>query len=312
MKKRCGIFLICFLIASFFYFWFKKSSRENPSLNSEHIKTKYGSLYQSFLIEKFSSTGLPCLSINIDNLDVEVELDLGFKRDGAFSQRFLDQIKHKMFLETVEIYGFRGNSYREKLYEIPFIQIDKIIFHNVKVLESGDEFERDSMIMQDDIPFIPAQIGRIGWGLFKNSNLFLDLKNSKIAICDSLETLKMQNYPIRHFVQAPLLLDRGIVEFYASTSSGPLRCMLDTGSTWNLLNKEVKESDIEEAIRNSDNCSVISSFGVGGKDFHGIFFHSLPLRYPIKVEAVLGMDFFRKHLVFLDFEEKIVYFSSAS
>jgi hypothetical protein len=64
---------------------------------------------------------------------------------------------------------------------------------------------------------------RIGWALFHNFNLFIDCENSKIAFCDSLDTLRKQGYPVDFFTETRLLLDRNFIEFEAVTEDGPIR-----------------------------------------------------------------------------------------
>jgi hypothetical protein len=156
----------------------------------------------------------------------------------------------------------------------------------------------------------PSEPGRLGWELFYDVNLLVDIKNSKIAICDSLDTLKKQGYAIETFVRTPLILKQGLVEFEAKTPEGILVCMLDTGSTYNLLDSEVAEGkSIERAIWDSDNFLEYSSFQIDGCDFGPVAFRRFPLRLPIHIEAILGMEFFRDHLVFLDFSEGYVYFA---
>ena len=80
----------------------------------------------------------------------------------------------------------------------------------------------------------------------------MDCDNSLIAFCDSLDTLRKQGYPVDLFIETPLLLDRNSIEFQAMTEKGPIRCMLDTGSTWNMLNKDIEGGSNDHMIFNPD------------------------------------------------------------
>ena len=155
-----------------------------------------------------------------------------------------------------------------------------------------------------------GEAGRIGWTLFQDVNLFMDLKNSRIAFCDSLDTLKKQGYPVDTFTKVPLLLDHGLIEFEALITEGKLRCVLDTGATWNILNTK-SQQPIEQIIWSARTVSEPTILQIGEKDFGKTSFHLLPLNLPIPVEAILGMEFLSTHLVFIDFAHNHIYFGTS-
>jgi len=89
------------------------------------------------------------------------------------------------------------------------------------------EFVADSTFVQDGSSPSPREPGRLGWQLFYNANLLIDVNHSTIAFSDSIETLEKYGYSSSDFVQTPLFLERGVVEFDVDTSNGLVRCMLD-------------------------------------------------------------------------------------
>ena len=94
------------------------------------------------------------------------------------------------------------------------------------------------------------------------------MKNSQIAFCDSIETLKTKGYPVEIFTKTSLHLDQGLVEIYVNSPNGPLRCVLDTGSIWNILNTPLKEGEsIDEALWDPNNISRYPSIHIEKKDF---------------------------------------------
>ena len=179
------------------------------------------------------------------------------------------------------------------------------------ILQQGTgEFIKDSTFIQNGGEPSIRPPGRLGWELFYKVNLLIDIQNSQIAFCDSLDTLQSKGYSVAFFTKTPLLIDRGLVEFQAETSEGTLRCMLDTGTTWNMLNKEVsEEQSIDKAIWDPKSVIDCSVFKIGGKDLGPINFHQIPLKAPIQIDAILGMEFFQQNLVFLDFRQGFAYFS---
>lgn len=150
----------------------------------------------------------------------------------------------------------------------------------------------------------------MGCSLFYNTNLFIDILNCQIAFCDSIDTLRNNGYPIETFVKTSLIFEKGLAEIEVSTPNGLLRCILDTGSTWNILNAQLdNEESWDQLMWEKENTSEFSFFTIEGTDFGPTCFHRMPIRMPIQIEAVLGVEFFKTHLVFLDFSEKFVYIS---
>lgn len=151
-------------------------------------------------------------------------------------------------------------------------------------------------------------MGVIGWRVFSISNLFLDLGDSLIAFADSVEILKQNGYGELDFIKIPLLLDRGLVELQAESPEGPLRCVLDTGSSASAIHRDLKEGQtLEQAMK--DNISNDLSLTIGGKNFGPILFFHFPIESPLKVDAILGMEFLKEHVLFLDFAEGYAYLS---
>lgn len=260
-------------------------------------------------ITKWSSIQSPCLDVCIEDKTFPVELDLGLRGNITFTKESTDAITSKVFLREKPMYGIRGKEYPTKLYQIPALKIGKMTFTSPILQEEGEEFTKDATFVQNGKERAPTESGRLGWELFYNVNLLVDVENSLIAFCDSLETLEKHGYPVESFISTPLFLERGLVEFYANTPQETLRCMLDTGATWNILNDEIEEGkSLDQAIWDEKNIIQYSFLMIGGKDFGQHTFHRMPIRIPIRIEAILGMEFFKENLVFLDFSGNMAYF----
>ncbi|MBI5272814.1 MAG: hypothetical protein HY861_02390 [Chlamydiia bacterium] len=260
-------------------------------------------------ITKLSSTQAPCIDVRIGNTTLSMELDLGFRGDLTLTGQSADAIGSKTFIFTKSMYGMLGKEYLTNIYRIPKASIGAMAFIQPTLQNDRDEFIADSVFVQGGGKPSPRPPGRVGWELFYNVNLLVDLKNSQIAFCDSVDTLQKQGYPTEHFVKTPLLLERGLVEFEASTGEGSLHCTLDTGATWNMLNTEIAEGrSIEQIAWDPENVLHYPSLKIGAEEFGPIDFHRIPIHLPIRIEATLGMEFFQDHLVFLDFSRGYAYF----
>lgn len=259
-------------------------------------------------LTKFSSIQSPCVEIEIEDKKLSMEIDLGFQGDLTVTKESLDLILLKSFIGEKLMYGVRGKQYPTNLYRIPKVKIGKMTFLEPILQEETQEFTKDSTFIQNKKEPSPRESGRLGWGIFYGVNLLIDVKNSQIVFCNNLATLKKQGYHIETFTKTPLLLERGLVEIETQTSEGPLRCMLDTGATWNILNTDIEEGkSIEQMMWETER--VLSLFKINEKDFGPIVFHNMPINIPIYIDAVLGMEFFQNNLVFLDFRERCAYFS---
>ena len=264
--------------------------------NTAHVKCEYGAYFFPIAISKFTRADSPCIQINVNHVAVSAMLDLGFCGQFAFSSELLSRITEKKYLRIEKMYGVRGNSYDENLYEIPSIQIGPMSFSHPILHEYSEQFHQDSTLARNEGELSKAEPGKVGWELFGNTNLFLDLGNSKIAFCDSLSTLETQGYQIANFIKTPLFIDRGVLEFEATLSDGPLLCMLDTGATCSILNTDlVGDASVDLAVKDPDNRLNCAVFQIDCKDFGPIAFHRIPINIPIRIEAILGMDFFREH-----------------
>jgi predicted aspartyl protease len=308
MKAKISVILLLFFLSG----CLPSRKHETPPMEKteEIAQVKKPTFFISVPITKFSAIQCPCVEVEIEDTTFTMALDLGFQGNLAIAQDLIDQISLKTFIRTKPMYGIRGKQYPTNLYSIPKIKIGAMSFTQPILEEETAEFIKDGVFVENGGEPSPTESGRLGWELFYYSNLLIDIKNSKIAFCDSLDTLQTQGYAIETFIRTPLFLENDSVEFEARTPGGILRCILDTGATWNFLNSEVAgNKPIEQAMWDSDNLLEYSSFQIAEDDFGAITFHRIPITVPVQVEAFVGMEFFRDHLVFLDFSGGYVYFA---
>lgn len=271
-------------------------------------QAEYATYFVSIPITEMTSAQIPCINVQIEDKTLPVTLDLGLRGHITMASEAVNHIASKTFLNEKSMYGVRGKKYNKKRYRIPELKIGAMTFSVPVLQEDNAEFLRDATFTHDEAEISSKEPGRLGWELFSLTPLLIDVKNAHIAFCDSLETLKKEGYAIETFIKVPLFLERGLLEFEACTPNGPLRCMLDTGATWNVLNDEaIKE--IDKAVWTPENKAEYSFFLIEGADFGPIAFRRMPIQIPIRIEAILGMEFFQRHLIFLDLENRVVYFS---
>lgn len=297
------VFISCIWISTFF---------RNRG-NNEIQDIKNNPYFLPVPITKFSSIQAPCLIVEIGDKTFTADLDLGFKGCALIQTNALNEIEGRSQISSTVKYSFKGKAYPKNIYKIPKMKIENMVFSDLYIEEEDGEMNKDMIFVRDGGEPSPQELITLGWELFGNVNLFMDLKNSRIAFCDSFSTLQEVGYPPDKFVKVPLVIDRGFVEVDAVTPSGAFRCMIDTGATFNFLNIENEEGRaLEEIFWDPKSNTEFTSFKMGEKDFGPTSFHHLPIRFPIHVDAILGMEFLRNHLVFIDFQRKEIYFAEST
>lgn len=308
MKK---IWFLLFGILSLSYFLVYKGKIQSEK--SSHIRYTAGPHFYSMSITKCPRSNLPSISIEIEGKKKDFLIDLGFNGHICVSDNFLRQIEDKRFLTKSKIHNFRGIAHERNVYQIPKIEIGELTFHNLEVEEMDIKQHLDTTFPEENSEASSMEDGRFGWKIFENVNLFLDFHNSIFAFCDSLDTLKKEGYPVEAFIKIPMITEREMIELKVNTENGLFTCLLDTGSTLNILNKESKNGlPIEQAIWMPENKITLSQFQISKNDFGPISFVRLPLNLKTKIDAILGMQFFDTHMIFLDFEEKYIYLAKTS
>lgn len=241
------------------------------------------------------------------------EVDLGCSGIATMATEVLQQIPEKQCIGTTLTYGFRGKEYSHLVYSTPPIFIGAISFSSLRVYEENQSLIADARLLSsEETPAFDEMCQcRLGWKLFRPTNLLVDCPHSIIACCDGVETLKKHGYAVETFTKVPLLLDRNLLEFEACSSTGDrFRCFLDSGSTYNILHTNLQNGELlDERACNPENVVEFPSFVIGDTDFGPLSFLTIPINLPVAFEVILGADFFSKHIVFICFSEQAIYFA---
>ena len=326
-RKLYGLIAIVLLtICGWVFFLFKNGPQKDDGVIT---RTKEKGYFLPLKIQGYSSADLPYLEVAIGDKTIKAILDLGYTGMLSLPFDFVKEIEEKKWVKRVRTFGASGKTYENDVYEVKKIEIETLSFSPVKIVDERLESIQDGLLFREgdiseDHP--SEQFGKIGWELFWNFNLLIDCKHSTIALCDSLDTLKQQGYPVDSFMETPLLPDSNSVEIEALTEKGSLRCVLDTGATWNLLNKDLENGSnshriftthaVDQSSLNPKNEDLLiydpdefqefSSFKVSGKELGPQTFDLI--KSPVPVDAFIGMEFFHSTLVFVDFANSKVYF----
>jgi hypothetical protein len=232
---------------------------------------------------EYSFAGIPRVEVRIDGKMVPMELDLGFQGEISGHTSLVSQLNEKELLGTKIFVGFKGVPYDKHLYRIPKIEIANICFNNPILQEHDEQFDIDSIV--EPVEGASHDLGRLGWKLFQNSLLLIDAPSNSIIMADSWKALE-KKYSQKDFIALPLFLEGGLIEF----DLGNLRCILDSGCTWNILNCPKEEAYI----------TLQTTIGP-------ISFHKIPVDALEEGKAILGMDFIQERQIVIDFQKRVIY-----
>jgi hypothetical protein len=292
-------FCVTFGVSCFFYLTTSRAS--SPSL-----------FYGKIEIQKMPAN-IPGLEVEIENKKIPVIFDLGFSGYAMFDNFIVHEITDKNFLRQSWKYGLRGIKRYHDVYQIPKMRMGSLTYTNIEVNDRDPAFNEESVIVLDQEKYISGVCptrGKLGWMLFNNLLLFLDMKKSKIVICGSPEKFEKEEHSLKSYTKTPLFIDRDLVEIETETPQGIVKCLLDTGCTYNIFNtKNGSDEPLGQMINDKTRFTIFDSFKIGDREFGPMSFHPAPVKLPIEIQAILGMEFFDQHRVLIDFKNRQVYFA---
>lgn len=263
-------------------------------------------------VSRFSSSNLPLVEIEIEKKIFQVILSTGNGIQAELFEKGIEQIQDKAFVSCEMACGLRGEEYPENVYRIPRLKMGGAAFFNVSLIKGAEELYEEGLALSADFLSSERPDGVIGWKLFSSTNLFLDLANDQIAICDSFETFLQQGHRAEEFIRRPLITDDRLPAIDAITDQGRLRCLLCSEMSFDFINVENEENlPMEVVARDPKNVMEFEFVRIGGLDLGKRKFRHLPIEMPLPIEAILGIDFFRNHRIFIDFKKDRVYLAPA-
>ncbi len=230
---------------------------------------------------KFSSK-LPVIQVEIEGNDYTLMLDLGNACEFELKPEVLTAISKKEYISSHTIIGLDGQKTTRPKYLLQHIGIP-----NGKVIHTIAE--EDNAATQDNVS------GRIGRKTLQTSILLIDFSHSLLLTLKNFEDLQTAGYPIENFRKIPFNQTRWGAVFTIETDFGPKRFFINT-------------SAICSGIRNSPELAqkrkvATSKFKIGEVDLGPTNLDLVDIDPKLTdIDGYLGVDFFNKNTVFLDFQ----------
>jgi hypothetical protein len=290
--SRISIFLSALVLIGFFCIYFNSSSLIRIPVSFTHAET-------------------PAVTANIEGKSYAVELDLGSKFQLALDQSVLDSILEKRSSGKANWRDLHGNFYECASYILPRVSIANLVLKNITANQESNDFKKNVTLWRDKEKNVTAVrcSGSLGRPLLEKTNLLLDLQNSEMIACKSSDQLKKAGFLLNRMVQVPFEENgtKGII-IKVDTDLGALKLAIDTGATSTLV--RTPNFQVQNKATDERGFQFVDSkmFVIGNRDFGAkklILYKITPeLTF---VDGLLGMDFLKKHVVYIDYKNKVVY-----
>jgi hypothetical protein len=255
------------------------------------------------------------IEITIENKKYNVLLDTGSEIGLSFPGKIIDVIQDKKWLSKSEYIDFKGNRYPSNRFQISKVKIGKnLVIENLTAHEENPNFLREGRKLNpvnnindwfwDKMDCIFCD-GKMGVDALRKTICYFDFPGSTFYISKDLSSLiDTCEFFLDNFSQIPCEIEKYGVVVKLKTDLGLKRFLLDTGSTTSILNLENKSTEEDDKIMNIiiDDCSL-GSWAFKSYQLSSSF-HNL--------DGILGIDFFKKYRICIDFEKEIVYIDSKS
>jgi hypothetical protein len=257
----------------------------------------------------FNSANIPVAKVEVQGKEFPLIVDLGSISQLDLSKDILNNLEKRPYgkLETMDI---KGNLYESPRYLVSEIKIGGHSFFNVIVGELNEDFVLNTTIYttRSNEEILNSKFGFIGRSLLERMNLLLDLSNSVMIGCNDIADVEKSGYPLENMVMIPFESGYDDDVFIVNTDFGELRLFIDTGSTLSVIRSSLLQDNEPGKCGYGLPCFSSSQFVIGNRDFGELDLHLYDIAPEWDdIDGVLGMDFLEDHIVYIDYQNKLLY-----
>jgi len=260
---------------------------------------------------QFTAGNTPCIEVIIENKKYPMVVDLGSKFQMSMRPNVLKKI-YKRSSGTASWINIKGKRHQYPQYIISNIEIGSLMFKEITTVEKP--FKASYVLWSDPdeskLEKFIEPAGYLGKSLLEKMNLLFDLAQARMIVTNSLKKLQKEGYDIKNFVKVPLEITDKSVLIQVKTEFGFVKLGLDTGATRSCLRASLLEEKTSETTYHGIATTTLNKVVIGGHDFGKLEPYILDIANEITstgIDGVLGMDFFREHIIYLDFSKKTAY-----
>jgi len=263
----------------------------------------------------FTSSGTPAILATIEEKSYLLQLDLGSKFLLTLEKEILENIRDKKSTELAQWRDAKGDFYESPSYIISQVKIENILLKNVKVNQENSNF-RANTTLWDDHPqgsvSTNRYLGNLGRPLLEKTNLLLDFRNSTMIACSNEKYLKKEGFFLDKMVSIPFNGGTKGIIIKADTDAGTLRLALDTGATVTFVRASCLKDQKCTKEKRGFLTFTSQKFLIGNKDFGSTNLFLFDITPELtEIDGILGMDFLKNHVVYIDYKNKVLYFGES-
>ncbi len=232
----------------------------------------------------YDEYNFPLIDAELQGKNYSLIVDLGFRFPLFLCKDTLDGID-KQPRGVGQWHTLAGQTREAPSYLIPEMRLGNLTMKNIIA----------NQMMENTRP------GHLGGFFGGEFNLLLDFPHDRIIASDTFSKLRGKKIANDDWISIPFEMHRGGIVFSVDTDFGPLRLVLKTACTLNHLRSSF-------FLSNAPFPSVSSSFSLEGRHFGNVKFHPIELPEILnEIDGFIGMDFLKKHAIYLDYGRKIAY-----
>lgn len=260
-----------------------------------HFLHALNPVYEPVEVEMiFNRPNTPFILTQIENHTILQLLDLGASLECGLKKEILAKINKEVFSQCVFMTA-NGVIKEEAQFIIPEIQIGSLIINPVIVNEKTGDCSLD-------------EDGVIGNKILEKTNLLLDFPNNKVIFIRDVNCKTINHYQIMEWVKVPFEWHSVGMILDVETNLGLEKYLLDTGATHNFIYYEHLQEQAPQLYNEQGNQIILSKFILGNHDFGQQKFIKLKnLVTFVNEQGVIGVEFLKQHVIFIDYPNKMLY-----
>ena len=262
--------------------------------------------YYSVLDLSYSFSKCPVVIVEIEDKKYPFKVDTGSKFAFTMPESLLKSLKYKKKGEKVRWRDFKGNRYESYLFCIPKVTLGTISLKNFSTKLDDSNFYKNTGICLSTKPKT-INYGRIGWPVFLHKKVLFDFRKDKVFITNDMQRLKEEGYNLDQFAKGILIESQGIYTIEVDTDIGKKRFILDTGATCTIIKDNLAENKTCEVKAIGLKAFSSAKFSIFDKDFGPKDIFPLNIAPTLKSDGVLGMDFLKDHVIYIDYANELLY-----
>lgn len=249
---------------------------------------------------------VPVIHVEIEGISLKMVVDLGAGCDLMLRKEVLDRIENKRLSGEVQFLDVKGIYRTAQMYQIPSIQIGGVEVEDLIALEEEVDFLSGTMLSKNahvSRETASCADGRIGIGVICRYNVLFDFPKKLFFEVEG-------QIPLGDKVAAvPFEVNECGIILSVDTDLGVKKFLLDTGANVSCIRKSLVDESLTTKWIGGLRRYRSQKFMMGGSDFGGkqLCLYSLSEKFEDDFDGILGVDFFKKHKIYIDFKNYRVY-----